>query len=794
MRPRCPVSVAVLVAALFFCVTPCFAKEIRGSYVKGDVIVTLRGSYGASVFNAANYQEQAQNIAVRMCAAAPAGTKATCVYSALSAGSGRSMACLHSDVKTTSELIAALAGRGEVVSVQPNFIARAAAEPNEPAYARLLWQHPAIGTPELWDSSQGRADVVVAVVDTGVKYDHHDLISNIATISGFPADSQYSYFNNTHGAWFYSVSDDNNKPELCSVGDSSGTATYDERKLKGLSADYADRRYIGDYSGHGTHVAGIIGAAGNNGIGTAGVCWKVKLLPVNVFTMEAGVTRDSDTIRGLDFIYAANRESDLSGKIRVVNMSIGGWSDAEFVNDQSAYYAALKRLDDDGIIVCVAAGNEGQNINNPTGSDEDGPYEGRLPSPAAFGAMGLKNMLVVGNAQKSDGKITRADDSNYSNPSKKDLRRYVDVFAPGTDIFSTAPRYDWTGRDRMSDNTMYSDRNDGGYSGYQYMSGTSMATPATAGSAALLCALCPDYPAERIKDIIVSGADKNCLREGLSAYGFLDLHGSLRLTEELDVNTAYDDEGDNDRFSYKVQKRLKALGLLDSFEKFNDDGDYCYAGGLARNAAHELTDEEDRPASIFNVNPLPAFAISIDSEEDSDGGAVRRVPLVIRGKWLGDTVGNTRLMSVFGDQENERQLFTYADGGGDGTFAILSSPDLDILAGTDTLSPDLDYVISLDAADNGSFDADPGDDKILCSLVLFTVVPQQDEEAEIPDAVDADELPSLAGTGMEKSISGDGGGSGPAGSSGSSGGCGAGFSSVLSLLALVPVLLRRRGR
>lgn len=155
---------------------------------------------------------------------------------------------------------------------------------------------------------------------------------------------------------------------------------------------------IGDVAGHGTHVAGIIGAVGNDGRGIAGINWNVRILAVNVFSYNrlgegSETARTSDVIRGIDFVIAAKHAGV---NIRAANISLGGWfspSDME----GSAYDDKIKELSDAGVVVCMAAGNNGQDI------DDSAKFPGQRFYPAAFR---YENTIAVGAlTQNADGSL-----------------------------------------------------------------------------------------------------------------------------------------------------------------------------------------------------------------------------------------------------------------------------------------------------------------------------------------------------------------------------------------------------
>lgn len=186
-----------------------------------------------------------------------------------------------------------------------------------------------------------------------------------------------------------------------------------------------------DDAGHGTHVSGIIGAVGNNGKGVAGVCWKVQIMALK-FMDSTGQGDTSDAISCIN--YARQHGA------KVINASWGS------TFGSSALRTAISSAKNAGIIFVAAAGNE-QSNNDLTPS-----------YPASYT---LNNIVTVAATNGRDELDTQY--SNYGATS-------VDIAAPGTGIYST-----WYGGD----------------SAYQYLSGTSMATPHVTGAIALLCAAYP---------------------------------------------------------------------------------------------------------------------------------------------------------------------------------------------------------------------------------------------------------------------------------------------------------------
>lgn len=434
---------ALLFTVLFSLIpTSVFAE----SYVEGEIIISLElpsePSNGMTV-SANMLSAQATSFAKSMDASS-VGT-----FPEISKISEANFIHLRSDTKTTEELINELKNNPQVKTVQPNYRklplsgvrSEAMVIPNDPRYSEL-WNLKNIRADMVWDKNTGSNGVIVAVFDTGIDYRHVDLAANMATDS-YGKPGRRFYGNNAF------ESDDPN-----------------------------------DIQGHGTHVAGIIGAVGNNGVGVVGVNWNVKLLAVNVFSeIQAGKFESftSDQMRGIDYVLGQKKLHNLN--IRAANFSLGNW---EPIGSEPAYEASLKALSDEGIIMVFAAGNEAQNIDNPTGNES-----GLLPYPAAYK---FDNSITVGSVNKDNGK---SDFSNYS-------VNYVHIAAPGGDILSTLP----------GDN-------------YGTKSGTSMAAPHVAGAAALLCAAYPNETASEIKSRILSGG--TVIQSSYWRYGLLDAAASYGL-------------------------------------------------------------------------------------------------------------------------------------------------------------------------------------------------------------------------------------------------------------------------
>ena len=398
----------------------------RMEYIEGEALVVLdaRGTL-AALSDAAL---EVRLSAAAESAAASVGANAVRSYGALAAASGRNIVHMRAEGKTTKELLDALKKIPGVLDAAPNYVFRASVTtPNDPRYGEL-WGMDMINAPSAWDHSTGSAAVFVAVIDTGIKYDHPDLAANIGT---------------------------------------------DLDSNKGKDTVNGDNDPMDDH-GHGTHVAGTIGAVGNNAIGVVGVNWTVSLLGVKVLGAN-GSGSGAQIIAGLNYVVD---QKNRGLNIRVANMSLGGWGSPISNPNTDPYALAHKAVSDAGVVLVVAAGNEYQNLDNPQGpgSDPDDPaydYRGKLNYPACFH---FANMITVASITST---TSRSNFSNYS-PT------YVQLAAPGSAILSTT-----------KDN------------GYSPGSGTSMATPHVAGAAALIAAAHPGETAGQIRARILNNTTTN---------------------------------------------------------------------------------------------------------------------------------------------------------------------------------------------------------------------------------------------------------------------------------------------
>lgn len=235
---------------------------------------------------------------------------------------------------------------------------------------------------------------------------------------------------------------------------------FDPRNIVGDDYSNSSEKYYGNNdvkgpdAGHGTHVAGIIAATRNNGLGMNGIADHAKIMVVRV--VPNGDERDKDVANGIR--YAVDNGA------KIINMSFGKaykWNKA--VVDSAVAYAVSK-----GVLLVHAAGNDGEN------NDVDANY----PNDSLGNGQFASTWVEVGASAPPRKKLA-TDFSNYGAAN-------VDIFAPGYQIYSTTPE-----------------------NNYEYFNGTSMAAPVTSGVAALVWSYYPKLTAQQVKEILMKSSVVN---------------------------------------------------------------------------------------------------------------------------------------------------------------------------------------------------------------------------------------------------------------------------------------------
>jgi len=243
---------------------------------------------------------------------------------------------LQVPAQAEARVIAALSRNPNFEFAEPDYLANIILTPNDPYYSAYQWHLPKVGAPTAWDTTTGSASVTVAVIDSGVQATHPDLAGRV--LAG------YDFINNDADP-----SDDN---------------------------------------GHGTAVAGVAAAQGNDGIGIVGAAWNVAILPVKTMN-SSGSGSYSAIANGIT--YSADRGA------KIINLSLGG------TGTSSTLQSAVSYAWNKGSLLVAAAGNNGTSTT---------------VYPAAYA-----NVIAVSATTSAD---TLASFSSYGS--------FVDLSAPGQDI------------------------------------------------------------------------------------------------------------------------------------------------------------------------------------------------------------------------------------------------------------------------------------------------------------------------------------------------------------------------
>lgn len=348
-------------------------------------------------------------------------------------------------------VIADIESNPAVAYAEPNYIYTINAEPNDPMFGDL-WGIANIGqkngkagvdisATQAWDITTGSRDIIVGVIDTGVDYTHPDLMNNM-------------WKNEAEANGVEGVDDDNN-------------GYVDD--IYGYDFANTDADPIDDHN-HGTHVAGTIGAEGNDGTGVVGVNWKVRIMALKFLT-ASGSGSLAGALKAID--YATENGAHLT------NNSWGGGGFSQ------SLYDSIERAKNKGVLFVAAAGNDSKNDN-----------DSRPKYPASYD---LDNIISVAAVDRN-GEL-----ASFSNIG----RTSVDVGAPGVEILSTVKG--------------------GEYKEYR---GTSMASPHVAGIAALVLSEFPDMDYSEVRERIIATAVpmaslKNLCVSGGMANAFAALTNAL---------------------------------------------------------------------------------------------------------------------------------------------------------------------------------------------------------------------------------------------------------------------------
>jgi len=349
-------------------------------------------------------------------------------------------------------VVSRLRARPGVRYAEPDYIERESAVPNDPSFG-IQWAYQNTGQSvngvtgipgadehiaPAWDETTGSRSIVIGEVDSGVEYTHPDLAANI--------------WSNPGGTG----------------GCPAGTHGYNAITS---TCDPMDDETV--YGGHGTHVAGILGAVGNNGVGVAGVNWTTTILPVK-WVNSSGSGTTSDLISGLDWLL---RSKQAGVNVRVVNDSevFVGTAYSQALSDE------IDLLGQNGILFVTAAGNTSDNNDNPALRRYPCGYD-------------RSNEICVAASNQQDQLPSWA---NYGPTT-------VDLAAPGDYVYST-----------LRNGT------------YGFVNGSSMASPQVAGTAALILSRQDMSPSALKADILENVDQLPALSGRVRTGGRLDVCRAL---------------------------------------------------------------------------------------------------------------------------------------------------------------------------------------------------------------------------------------------------------------------------
>ncbi|NQY81403.1 MAG: S8 family serine peptidase [Candidatus Caenarcaniphilales bacterium] len=325
---------------------------------------------------------------------------------------------------------------------------------------------------DAWNFSQGD-DIVVAVIDTGVDYNHPDLWNNIwvnpLVINDVNFDGKID-LNDADINGNKRIDPDELKPDM--IGYDFVSKDIDPNDQSFLDDNSSGFFTSNLFVGHGTHIAGVIAAEANNNLGIAGVAPKAKILPIRALSSLRDFNSLSDLVSALIFV----------ADLEIVDITNNSWVtnfDSQLLKD------AFDVLEEKGILSIASAGNDN--------------------SSEAFYPAAYDNVISVGSIETNNIFGTVENRLRDYNPSKfSNHGKYVDIAAPGEFILSTAREFDYERQeviDFLERDQAILEYQSNGF-GYGYLSGTSIAAPIVSGLTALILKMNPNLNLEQVKKIL----------------------------------------------------------------------------------------------------------------------------------------------------------------------------------------------------------------------------------------------------------------------------------------------------
>ncbi|MGC8977578.1 MAG: S8 family serine peptidase, partial [Candidatus Ratteibacteria bacterium] len=467
---------------------------------------------------------------------------------------------------------------------EPNYIMKFFATPNDLSFNQQ-WGLKKIKAEQAWDITTGDTSIIVSILDTGIDYTPAPMTGSIDRIHPDLKDNLWI----NKGELLFGLVNynriDNDKDgyvdDFYGINPTIGTFDY----LRGAPSEFIEPTPRGPFLGHGTRVAGIIGAVGNNGIGVSGVNWRVSLMPIKIGTSSGLITVDW-VLEGIQYII---QMKDRGENIVAVNASFGFYGRIEALED------AIKKLMEKGILFIAAAGGLPEPVYDVILNIDYHPVY-----PAGIY---LPNVISVLATDIDDKPATFTQLGNGTNYGKYK----VHVGAPGKDIYSTFPT-----------------------DSYGYYSGTSMAAAFVTGLSALIKSKFKNYDWIKIKNLILSSGDD-------ITYDTPIIHIGKQINSLKDISitgkriNAYDSVLPQRK---NVFSRLRPIG----------DKVSCYYKEYLEISALNISGED----GAGNVN-LNVDGETFTLYDDGTGFDIMRDDGIYSGRYLYNNIGKKTFTLPYGD-------------------------------------------------------------------------------------------------------------------------------------------------
>lgn len=301
------------------------------------------------------------------------------------------------------------------------------AMPNDPLFASQWYeqnnQPAAIDAITAWDTTTGRSDIVIADLDTGVRFDHPDLgpLGGPKLLAGYDFITDATVANDGDGR----------DADASDPGDWVSTADVATAKFSGCT--------VANSSWHGTRTAGILGAIANNSTGIAGISWGAKILPLRVLGKCGGA--DSDILDAMRWAAGLHVDGvpDNTHPARIINMSLGGTGACT-----SAEQIVINEVLAQGVLVVVSAGNEGGPVDAPANCVGVAGVAGlrNVGTKVGFSSLGPEISLAApaGNCVNTTGAcIYPIDTTSNAGTTTPTINGYTDQLNPSLGTSFSAP-------------------------------------------------------------------------------------------------------------------------------------------------------------------------------------------------------------------------------------------------------------------------------------------------------------------------------------------------------------------